>query len=191
MRPTRASKGLVVLDRDGVINRDSDTFIKSAAEWVPLPGSIEAIASLSKAGYTVAVASNQSGLARGLFTRNALTAMHRKLRRLVANEGGHVARIVVCPHGPGDGCDCRKPEPGLLTRLAKHFGVSAQGVPVIGDSLRDLEAAAAAGAMPILVRTGRGRSTESRLYGSLADIAVYDDLAAAAAGLLRKTETPC
>ncbi len=191
MRPTRASKGLVVLDRDGVINRDSDTFIKSAAEWVPLPGSIEAIASLSKAGYTVAVASNQSGLARGLFTRNALTAMHRKLRRLVANEGGHVARIVVCPHGPGDGCDCRKPEPGLLTRLAKHFGVSAQGVPVIGDSLRDLEAAAAAGAMPILVRTGRGRSTESRLYGSLADIAVYDDLAAAAAVLLRKTEAPC
>ncbi len=191
MRPTRASKGLVVLDRDGVINRDSDTFIKSAAEWVPLPGSIEAIASLSKAGYTVAVASNQSGLARGLFTRNALTAMHRKLRRLVANEGGHVARIVVCPHGPGDGCDCRKPEPGLLTRLAKHFGVSAQGVPVIGDSLRDLEAAAAAGAMPILVRTGKGRSTESRLYGSLADIAVYDDLAAAAAVLLRITEAPC
>ncbi len=191
MRPTRANKGLVVLDRDGVINRDSDTFIKSAADWVPLPGSIEAIASLSKAGFTVAVASNQSGLARGLFTRNALTAMHRKLRRLVANEGGHVARIVVCPHGPGDGCDCRKPEPGLLTRLAKHFGVSPQGVPVIGDSLRDLEAAAAVGAMPILVRTGRGRSTEVRLYGSLANIAVYDDLAAAAAGLLRKTGTPC
>lgn len=191
MRPTRANKGLVILDRDGVINRDSDAFIKSAAEWVPLPGSIEAIASLSKAGYTVAVASNQSGLSRGLFTRNALTAMHRKLRRLVANEGGHVARIVVCPHGPGDGCDCRKPEPGLLTRLAKHFGVSPQGVPVIGDSLRDLEAAAAAGAMPILVRTGRGRSTESRLYGGLANIAVYDDLAAAAAGLLRKSGAPC
>ncbi len=191
MRPTRANKGLVVLDRDGVINRDSDTFIKSAAEWVPLPGSIEAIASLSKAGFTVAVARNQSGLSRGLFTRNALTAMHRKLRRLVANEGGHVARIVVCPHGPGVGCDCRKPEPGLLTRLAKHFGVSPQGVPVIGDSLRDLEAAAAVGAMPILVRTGRGRSTEARLHGSLANIAVYDDLAAAAAGLLRKTGTPC
>ncbi len=191
MRPTCANKGLVVLDRDGVINRDTDAFIKSAAEWVPLPGSIEAIASLSKAGYTVAVASNQSGLARGLFNRNALTAMHRKLRRLVVNEGGLVARIVVCPHGPGDGCDCRKPEPGLLTRLAKHFGVSPQGVPVIGDSLRDLEAAAAVGAMPILVRTGRGRSTESRLHGRLANIAVYDDLAAAAAGLLLKTGTPC
>lgn len=191
MRPTCANKGLVVLDRDGVINRNTDAFIKSAAEWVPLPGSIEAIASLSKAGYTVAVASNQSGLARGLFNRNALTAMHRKLRRLVVNEGGLVARIVVCPHGPGDGCDCRKPEPGLLTRLAKHFGVSPQGVPVIGDSLRDLEAAAAVGAMPILVRTGRGRSTESRLHGSLANIAVYDDLAAAAAGLLLKTGPPC
>ncbi len=191
MRPNRANKGLVVLDRDGVINRDSSTFIKSVAEWVPLPGSIDAIASLSKAGYIVAVASNQSGLARGLFTRNALTAMHRKLRRLVANEGGHVARIVVCPHGPAEGCACRKPEPGLLTRLAKHFGVSIQGVPVIGDSLRDLEAAAAVGAIPILVRTGKGRSTESQLCARLANIAVYDDLAAAAGGLLRNTKTPC
>ena len=191
MSLNRPNKGLVVLDRDGVINRDSDTFIKSAAEWVPLPGSIAAIASLSKAGYTVAVASNQSGLARGLFSRNALTAMHRKLRRLVANEGGVVARIVICPHGPDDGCDCRKPKPGLLTRLAKHFAVSTRGVPVIGDSLRDLEAAVAVGATPILVRTGKGRSTESRLYGKLANVAVYDDLAAAAAGLLRKPGTPC
>ena len=191
MSSPRLSKGLVILDRDGVINRNSDAFIKSAAEWVPLPGSIEAIASLSKAGYTVAIASNQSGLARGLLTRNALTAMHRKLRRLVANEGGHVARIVVCPHGPTEGCACRKPEPGLLTRLAKHFGVATQGVPVIGDSLRDLEAAVAVGATPILVRTGRGRSTELQLSGALANIAVFDDLAAAAAGLLRKNGAPC
>lgn len=191
MSSPRLNKGLVILDRDGVINRNSDAFIKSAAEWVPLPGSIEAIASLSKAGYTVAVASNQSGLARGLFTRNALTAMHRKLRRLVAREGGSVALIVVCPHGPGEGCDCRKPMPGLLTRLAKHFGVATQGVPVIGDSLRDLEAAVAVGATPILVRTGRGRSTESQLSGALANIAVFDDLAAAAAGLLRKNGAPC
>ncbi len=187
----RPDKGLVVLDRDGVINRDSDAFIKSAAEWLPLPGSIAAIASLSRAGYTVAVFSNQSGLARGLFTRQALTAMHRKLRRLVANEGGHVARIVICPHGPGDGCGCRKPKPGLLTRLARHFGVPLNGVPVIGDSLRDLEAAASVGAIPILVRSGNGRSTESRLCGSLANIAVYDDLAAAATGLLQKTGPPC
>ena len=109
---------LVVLDRDGVINRDSPEFVKSLDEWRPLPGSIEAIAALSKAGFTVAVASNQSGLARGLLDRKALRAMHRKLRRLVASEGGRVDRIVVCPHGPDDGCRCRKPAPGLLERLA-------------------------------------------------------------------------
>jgi D-glycero-D-manno-heptose 1,7-bisphosphate phosphatase len=148
-----------------------------------LPGSIEAIAALSAAGYTIAVASNQSGLARGLFDRRALRAMHRKLRRLVAARGGRVDRIVVCPHGPDDGCHCRKPKPGLLERLAKHYGRSLAGVPVIGDSLRDLEAAAAAGAEPVLVRTGNGARTEAQLPDAFSDIAVYDDLAAAAAAL--------
>ena len=180
-----AHRGLVILDRDGVINRDSADFVKTPDEWQPLPGSIEAIAALSKAGFTVAVASNQSGLARGLLDRKALRAMHRKLRRLVASEGGRVDRIVVCPHGPDDGCRCRKPAPGLLERLAKHYGRSLAGVPVIGDSPRDLEAAAAAGAMPILVRTGNGTRTEAQLPGAFRNIRVYDDLAAAAAVLCR------
>jgi D-glycero-D-manno-heptose 1,7-bisphosphate phosphatase len=174
---------LVILDRDGVINRDSPDFVKSADEWLPLPGSIDAVAALSDAGFRVAVASNQSGLARGLFGRSALDAMHRKLRRLVAAAGGRVDRIVVCPHGPGDGCGCRKPAPGLYLRLARHYGISLDGVPAIGDSLRDLEAAAAAGATPVLVRTGNGRRTEASLPESLRDIAIYDDLAAAAAAL--------
>jgi len=174
---------LVILDRDGVINRDSPDFVKSADEWLPLPGSIDAIAALSDAGFRVAVASNQSGLARGLFGRSALDAMHRKLRRLVAAAGGRIDRIVVCPHGPGDGCGCRKPAPGLYLRLARHYGISLDGVPAIGDSLRDLEAAAAAGATPVLVRTGNGRRTEASLPESLRDIAIYDDLAAAAAAL--------
>src|SRR5210317_1658131 len=130
-----AARGLIILDRDGVINRDSSEFVKNTDEWVPFPGSIGAIADLSRAGFTVAVASNQSGLARGLFDRNALRAMHRKLRRLVAAEGGRIDRIVVCPHGPGDGCDCRKPAPALLLRLADHYGVSLDGTPAIGDSL--------------------------------------------------------
>jgi D-glycero-D-manno-heptose 1,7-bisphosphate phosphatase len=185
MRAGGGADDLVILDRDGVINRDSAEFVKSLDEWQPLPGSIEAIAALSKAGFTVAVASNQSGLARGLLDRKALRAMHRKLRRLVAAEGGRVDRIVVCPHGPDDGCRCRKPAPGLLERLAKHYGRSLAGVPVIGDSLRDLEAAAAAGAMPVLVRTGNGTRTEAQLPGALRDIAVYDDLAAAAAVLCK------
>jgi D-glycero-D-manno-heptose 1,7-bisphosphate phosphatase len=179
------SQGLVILDRDGVINRDSAAFVKSADEWQPLPGSIDAIAALSKAGFTVAVASNQSGLARRLFDRQSLDAMHRKLRRLVAAAGGRIDRIVVCPHGPDDGCDCRKPAPGLYVRLARHYGVSLEGVPAIGDSLRDLEAAAAAGATPILVRTGNGRRTEAALPDGLREIAIYDDLAAAAEALVR------
>ena len=179
-------RGLVILDRDGVINRDSSDFVKSTAEWIPLEGSIGAIAALSRGGYTVAVASNQSGLARGHFNRNALRAMHRKLRRLVAAEGGHIDRIVVCPHGPGDGCDCRKPAPGQLKRLARHYCRDLAGIPVIGDSLRDLQAAARVGARPVLVRTGNGRATERSLTGELAGTEVFDDLAAAAAALLQE-----
>lgn len=172
------ARGLVILDRDGVINRDSAAFVKSAAEWLPLPGSIDAIAALSRAGFTVAVASNQSGLARGLFDRNALRGMHRKLRRLVAASGGTVDRIVVCPHGPDDGCDCRKPKPGLLLRLAGYFNTPLDGVQVVGDSLRDLQAARNAGASPVLVRTGNGEKTLRELPRELRDVPVYDDLAA-------------
>ncbi len=179
-----AKKGLLILDRDGVINRDSDTFVKSAAEWLPLPGSIAAIAALSGAGYTVTIASNQSGLARGLFARDALRAMHRKLRKLVAGEGGLVDRIVVCPHGPDDGCACRKPLPGLLLRLAHHYGTGLSGVPVIGDSLRDLQAAIAIGARPLLVRTGNGRKAEASLPANIGEIEIFDDLAAATAALV-------
>ncbi len=180
------NRGLVILDRDGVINRDSREFVKTSDEWIPLPGSIEAIAELSRAGYTVTVASNQSGLARGLFDRRALRAMHRKFRKLVAAKGGHVDRIVVCPHGPDDGCECRKPRPGLLRRLARHYNTELTGVPVIGDSPRDLQAAAAADARPILVRTGNGRKTEASLHGELATIEIFDDLAAAATALLQE-----
>ena len=178
-------RGLVILDRDGVINRDSSEFVKSTEEWLPLPGSIAAIAALSQGGFTVAIASNQSGLARGLFDRRALRKMHRKLRRLVAAKGGRVDRIEVCPHGPDDNCDCRKPAPGLYERLGRRYAVCLRGTPAIGDSLRDLQAAAAAGASPVLVRTGNGRRTEAALPAELQNIPVYDDLAAAAAALLK------
>ena len=175
-----AARELIILDRDGVINRDSKAFVKSAEEWQPLPGSIEAIARLSRAGHTLAVASNQSGLARGLFDRDALDAMHAKFRRLVEEAGGHIDRIVICPHGPDDGCDCRKPRPGLLEQLGQHYGQALDGVIVVGDSLRDLEAAIAVGARPVLVRTGNGTETEKKLSGALKDIDVFDSLADAA-----------
>jgi len=177
-------RGLVIVDRDGVINRDSDEYVKSPDEWHPLPGSLEAIAALSDEGFTVAVASNQSGLARGLFDQAALDAMHRKMHELVALCGGRIRKVVICPHGPDDGCRCRKPLPGLLEQLARHFATTLEGVPVIGDSLRDLEAAAAVGAMPILVRSGKGAATEAALPERFRDVPVYDDLAAAADALI-------
>lgn len=175
---------LVILDRDGVINRDSTAFVKSADEWLPLPGSIEAIAALSQAGFLIAVASNQSGVGRGLVSEAALGDMHGKLLELVGLEGGQVDLIVVCPHGPNDSCNCRKPKPGLMHQVGEYFAVDITGVPVIGDSLRDLQAGATAGCRPVLVRTGNGAMTESSLPAELADVEVYDDLAAAAAALL-------
>ena len=183
--PGEASKKrLVVLDRDGVINHESTAFVKSADEWVPLDGSIDAIAALTRGGFRVAVASNQSGLARGLFDYAALYAMHQKMRDLVSAAGGRIDHIVICPHGPDDGCDCRKPQPGLLIQVGEHFNTEMQNVPFIGDSVRDLLAARAAGARPILVRTGKGRKAEGGLPPELSGVEVFDDLPAAAAALL-------
>ncbi len=173
---------LIILDRDGVINEDSDLFVKSLSEWVPIPGSIEAIARLSKAGWTIAVATNQSGLARGYFSEETLDAMHRTLRQRVAALGGRVDLIRHCPHGPDDGCGCRKPLPGLFHQISAQLAAPLAGVPVVGDSLRDLEAGVAVGCQPILVRTGKGAATEGKRLptGTL----VFDDLAAVADHLI-------
>lgn len=168
---------LIVLDRDGVINEDSDAFVKSAGEWIPIPGSLAAIARLCKAGWTVAVATNQSGLARGLFDKAALDDMHFKMQQLVMEEGGRIDLIVHCPHSPDDGCDCRKPLPGLFHKVAEHFHLAdLKGVSVVGDSLRDLQAGVSLGGDPYLVRTGKGIRT---LEGTLpAGTEVFDSLAA-------------
>jgi D-glycero-D-manno-heptose 1,7-bisphosphate phosphatase len=180
-------RGLVVLDRDGVINRESDDFIRSPAEWIPLPGSLEAIAALTRAGFRVVVATNQSGVARGLFTAETLDRIHARMSDTIRDAGGRLDGIFHCPHGPDDGCECRKPRPGLLRQIEARFGQSLVGRPVIGDSRRDLEAAVAVGARPILVRTGNGRRTEAEWSGPLE---VYDDLAAAAAALIGETSPP-
>lgn len=152
---------LVVLDRDGVINADSPDYIKSADEWRALPESLEAISKLHRAGFTVIVASNQSGLGRGLFSAEALESIHQKMLQEVRRHGGDIAAIYFCPHRPDDQCDCRKPRPGLLQQIARDWKVSMQDVPVIGDSARDLEAARAIGARPILVLTGNGEKTRA------------------------------
>jgi D-glycero-D-manno-heptose 1,7-bisphosphate phosphatase len=173
---------LLILDRDGVINQDSDAYIKSVEEWIPIPGSIEAIAQLSKAGWTVAIATNQSGIARGYYDLATLDAMHARLRELVAEQGGEVGLIVYCPHGPDEGCDCRKPKPGMLKTIADHYAVDLAGVWFVGDSKGDLEAALAVDCQSVLVMTGKGQKTRNTPLP--ANTLIFDDLAAVAAELI-------
>lgn len=174
---------LIILDRDGVINEDSDDYIKSVEEWIPIPGSIEAIARLTKAGYTVAVATNQSGLARGYFDQRALEAMHDKLHDLLAARGGRVDHLAYCPHGPDDDCECRKPKPGMYEKIAQVFGSPLKNVWVVGDSLRDLQAAEEVSAQPVLVKTGKGERT--LMKGHLpAGTRIFPDLSAAVDALI-------
>lgn len=181
----QAERKLIILDRDGVINEDSDNYIKTPDEFVPLPGSLEAIARLNRAGWTVTVATNQSGIARGYFDEAALQAMHEKLAGLLAMVHGHIDYIAWCPHGPGDNCDCRKPMPGLLNQIANHYQIDLQSVPVIGDSLRDLTAARAVNARPILVLTGKGAATAESGAPELVDVPVFQNLSAAVDALLK------
>ena len=168
---------LVILDRDGTINHDSDNYIKSPAEWRPIEGSLEAIARLTQAGYRVVVATNQSGIARGLFDTATLIAIHNMLQRAAALAGGRIDAFFFCPHAADSACACRKPKPGMLLEIARRFNVSLSGVYMVGDAQRDLEAAAAAGARPALVLTGKGRQTfdEGKLPPGTD---VYPDLAA-------------
>lgn len=152
---------VVVLDRDGVINRESDDYIKTPEEWEALPGSLEAIARLHRAGFLLAIATNQSGVGRGLFSLDALWDIHRKMLAQIAAAGGYIVRIFFCVHSPDDHCDCRKPKPGLLYQVAEYFACGFDHMIVVGDSARDIEAAQAAGVRAILVRTGKGHTTES------------------------------
>lgn len=172
----------LILDRDGVINYDSKQFIKSPDEWKPLPGSLEAITALNAAGYRIAIISNQSGLARGLFTLDTLEAIHYKLHTLLAKSGGRIERIYFCPHGPDEQCSCRKPLPGMFNQFADDEQISLKNIYAVGDSVRDLLAARAAGAYSVLVRSGKGVDSERSLlklpkHDPLKSVPVYNDLA--------------
>lgn len=168
---------LVILDRDGVINQDSDNFIKTVDEFIPLPGSIEAIAKLKHAGYKVYIATNQSGIFRGYYDETTLNAMHEKLATLLNEYDAKIDGIEFCPHGPDDNCDCRKPKAGMYLHIAKQVELTNYSdILVVGDSLRDLQAAQAINAKPHLVRTGKGERTIKKCDG-LEDIPVYNDLA--------------
>jgi D-glycero-D-manno-heptose 1,7-bisphosphate phosphatase len=168
---------LILLDRDGVINQDSEDFVKTSGEFVPLPGSIDAIAALSAAGFQVAVCTNQSGVGRGLLTQTELSRIHNKLIRLVESAGGRINAIRFCPHLPDDGCDCRKPAPGMPLAVMRELNQRPADTTLVGDSLRDLESGRAAGCRAVLVRTGNGASVE-RKAREAGFVEVYDDLAA-------------
>ncbi|MEY4429039.1 MAG: hypothetical protein RLZZ182_1728 [Pseudomonadota bacterium] len=171
---------LVILDRDGTINHERDDYIKSADEWVPLPGSIEAIARLNHAGWHVVVATNQSGIGRGLFDMAALNAMHAKMHQMLARHGARVDAVFFCPHTPEDHCTCRKPQPGLFNMIGERFGVALDGVPMVGDLPRDVLAAQSVGCEPHLVRTGQAASmTEAELVAlrqQVPDLTIHPDL---------------
>jgi len=153
---------LVILDRDGTINADSDEYVKSPEEWKPLPGALEAIAKLNHAGWHVVVASNQSGLGRGLFDMASLNAMHAKMHKMLAAQGGRIEAVFYCPHSPDEQCHCRKPEPGLFEQIGERYGIDLKGTVAVGDSLRDLQAATTAGCEPHLVLTGKGEALRGR-----------------------------
>jgi D-glycero-D-manno-heptose 1,7-bisphosphate phosphatase len=175
---------LIILDRDGVINHDSPDFIKSPAEWVPIPGSLEAIARLNQAGYRVVVASNQSGIAREFFDMTTLNAIHQKMHTAAQLVGADIDAVFFCPHAALDNCDCRKPKAGMFEEISKRFKLSLKGVPVVGDSLRDLQAGFISGCTPYLVLTGKGEKTREK-GGLPPGTQIFPDLAAMVTALLK------
>lgn len=179
---------MIILDRDGVINHDSPLFIKSPAEWIPIPGSLEAIARLNQADYRVVVASNQSGIARELFDMRTLNAIHQKMHTSAQQVGASIDAIFFCPHAAIDNCDCRKPKPGMFEEISKRFKVSLKGVPTVGDSLRDLQAGFISGCTPYLVLTGKGSKT-SETGGLPPGTRTFPDLASMVDDLLKTNTT--
>lgn len=182
---------LIILDRDGVINQDSDEYIKSPDEWIPIPGSLEAIAKLNQAGYKVAIATNQSGLARGYFSLEVLNSMHQKMDTLLVSLGGHIDYVAYCPHGPNDQCQCRKPKTGLLKAIENTLAIPlGPDVYMVGDSIKDLEVAIAMNCTPVLVKTGKGLKSFEKLKTtsdtSLKAVKVYTSLSEFVDTLIRK-----
>lgn len=176
---------LIILDRDGVINVDSDHFIKSPEEWMPIPGALQAIARLNQSGYRVIVSTNQSGVARGLFNIVALNAIHQKMHAAARQVGAEIDAVFFCPHAADDNCECRKPKAGMLNEIARRFGVGLKGVPAVGDSLRDLQSAYMAGCTPYLVLTGKGEKTRDT-GGLPPGTTIFPDLGAVVEHLLTR-----
>ena len=178
---------LIILDRDGTINEDRDDYVRSPDEWTPLPGALEAIARLNHAGWHTVLATNQSGLGRGLLDMAALNAMHMKMHTLLAKVGGRIDAVFFCPHTPDENCGCRKPLPGLIEQIGQRYGVDLRTVPIVGDSLRDLQAGYAMGCKPHLVRTGKGAALrEADVQREVPGTVIHADLAAFAEFMIQQ-----
>jgi D-glycero-D-manno-heptose 1,7-bisphosphate phosphatase len=185
MKPTPVN--LIILDRDGTINEDRDDYVRSPEEWAPLPGALEAIARLNHAGWHTVLATNQSGLGRGLFDMAALNAMHMKMQTMLAKVGGRIDAVFFCPHTPDENCACRKPLPGLMEQIGQRYGVDLRTVPLVGDSLRDLQAGAAVGCKTHMVRTGKGaKLDEAEILRQVPGTAFHDDLPAFAEFMIQQ-----
>jgi len=178
---------LVMMDRDGVINQDSPDYIKSPKEWIPIPHSLNAITRLNHAGHQVVVVTNQSGVGRGYYAMDTLEDIHKKMHDALSVIGGHIDALYICPHSPDDGCDCRKPKPGMLMNVAKDFNADLKQAYFVGDSLRDMQAAQQVGALPILVRTGNGNETLKKHKLALQEIPVYADLSEVVGAIIEGT----
>ncbi len=176
---------LIILDRDGVINFDSDYYIKSPSEWIPIPGSIEAISALTKAGYKIVVATNQSGINRGLYSEEILNTIHQKMQDAVELAGGKIEKIYFCPHHPDEKCDCRKPQPGMFLQIQHDFQLKSDEMLYVGDSFKDWQVAQTIGCEFMLVRTGNGKKTEDAL-GKTSTVKIFDDLQMAVKYILKK-----
>ena len=183
---------IIILDRDGPINHDSDEYIKSPEEWLPLPGALEAISRMNHAGYHVVIVTNQSGLGRGLMDVAALNGIHKRMLKQLAAVGGRIDAIFYCPHSPADGCTCRKPMPGLIDQVAERFGLEIQGVPFVGDTLTDMQAAVAAGCSPHLVLTGKSAGLRGQTLPAVfpEGTQTHVDLNAVVDALLKKHSEP-
>lgn len=176
---------LIILDRDGVINYESDAYIKSPDEWIPIPQSLDAIARLNRAGYTVVIATNQAGIGRGLYDVTALNAIHEKMQQTLRRVGGYIDKIFYCPHHPDAHCSCRKPKTGLFKQIAEAYAVSLKNVPMIGDSWRDISAAKAMHCQSLLVQTGNGKTTIRDYSFLLKEVSIFTDLFDAVNSLIK------
>ena len=183
---------LIILGRDGILNEYRDDHVKAPAEWVPIPGALEAVSRLNHAGWHAVVATNQAGIGRGMIDMASVNLIHAHMNKLMQAQGARLDAVFFCPHTPEEQCDCRKPLPGMMLEIGERYGVDLDHVPVAADTLRDLQAAHAAGCEPHLVRTGRAAQLDDAVVEQwckqVPGVRVHADLSAMAEQLIARDQ---